>query len=96
LHPGTEIRAERFNQQMEMIAHDDIARKLPPVADHGSLESLDHPLSVRIIADDSLPGISPRHHVIDSALEFDPKSSGHVASLNRLELNVKPQTKNKG
>jgi hypothetical protein len=34
--------------------------------------------------------------VIDSALEFDPKSSGHVASLNRLELNVKPQTKNKG
>ena len=59
MHPGTEIRAGRFDQEMEMIAHDDIARKLPSVADHGLLESLDQPLSVRIIAADSLPGLSP-------------------------------------
>ena len=59
------------------------------------LESFDQPPPVRIVADDSLPGISPCHHVIDGALEFDPKSSWHARSLGGSNLAVKPQTKNK-
>ena len=41
-----------------------------------------------------MSGISPCHHVIDRALEFDPKSSWHVASRNCLGLDVNPQTTN--
>ena len=41
-----------------MIAHDDIRRELPTVADHGMFESFDQPPPVRIIADDFLPAIS--------------------------------------
>ena len=70
------------DQEMEMIAHDDITRELPVMANHGLLEPFDQPLPVRIIADDLLPRISPYHHVIDGALKFDPKSSWHVGSLN--------------
>lgn len=56
LHPGIEVRSACFDQQMDMIAHDDITRKLPTVADHGMFESLDRASTVRIIADGFLPG----------------------------------------
>jgi hypothetical protein len=46
---------------MNMIAHDDAAEGLPVVADGRLLETVDQPSSVRIIADDLLPGIAPRH-----------------------------------
>ena len=95
LHSGTEVRAARFGQQMEMIAHDDVTRELPTSADHGMLESFDQPPPVRIIADDFLAAISPCHHVIDGALEFDPKSSRHARSSGGCNSAVKPQTKNK-
>ena len=78
-----------------MIAHEDISRELPTVADHGMLESFEQPPPVRIIADDFLPGISSCHHLIDGALEFDPKSSWHACSLGGGNTFVKSQTKNK-
>jgi hypothetical protein len=37
------------------------------VANDGVLEDVDQPASIRIIADDFLPGIAPRYNVIDSA-----------------------------
>ena len=52
-----------------MIAHDDVAEELPVVADDRLLETVDQPTSVGIIADDLLPGVAPRHHVIDGTLK---------------------------
>ena len=40
---------------------------MPAMSDDGLLESVDQSASVRIIADDLLAGISPRHHMIDRA-----------------------------
>jgi hypothetical protein len=54
------VGAERFDQEMEMIARDGITRKLPAMANHGLLEPFDQPLPVRTIADNLLPRISPR------------------------------------
>jgi hypothetical protein len=48
-----------------MVAHDDVADELPVVADDRLLETVDQPTSARIIADDLLPGVVPRHHVIN-------------------------------
>jgi hypothetical protein len=38
----------------------------------GVLEAVDQTASIRIIADDFLPGIASRQHVIISVLKFDP------------------------
>ena len=41
------------------------------MANDGALEAVDQPAAVRIIADDLLPDVAPRHTVIDSALDFE-------------------------
>ncbi len=73
-----------------------VAKQIPAMADDGLLESVDEPASVRIIANDLLAGIPPRHHVIDGALELDSRSSWHLGSLEVRKLAVKRKTKNKG
>ena len=77
-----------------MIAHDDVTEQLPALADDGLFEPVNQPASVRIIADDLLPGIAPRHHVIDGPLKFDSQSSWHVERLDVRSLIVKLKTGN--
>ena len=50
------------------------------------LEAVDQPASIRIIADDFLPGIAPRHHVIISALKFGPWSPWDAGGTSDDEL----------
>jgi hypothetical protein len=77
LHARTEVRARGLDQEMKVISHDDVTQQIPPMADDELLGSVDQPASVRIIANVLLAGISPRHHVIDDAIEFDSQSSRH-------------------
>ena len=58
-----------------MIPHDDVAEHLPAIAYDGSLESVDWPTSVLIVANDLLAAVSPRHHVIDGPFEFNSQAS---------------------
>ena len=81
LHPRTEIRPRRLDHKMKVISHDDVRQQVPAMADDGLLKSVDQPASVRVIADDFLAGISPCHHVIDGALEFNSQSSWHGRRL---------------
>jgi hypothetical protein len=67
LHARTEVRARGLDQEMKVISHDDVTQQIPPMADDELLGSVDQPASVRIIANDLLAGIPPRHHVIDRA-----------------------------
>jgi hypothetical protein len=46
-------------------------------------------LAVVIVAEDRLPRIAPRHHVIESAVELDAKWPGHAASLVRSDARNK-------
>ncbi len=78
-----------------MISHNDVTQQLPAMADDGVLEPVKQPASVRIIADDLPPGVAPRHHVINGALEFDPQSSWHVGRLDARRPIVKLKTINK-
>ncbi len=78
-----------------MISHHDVTQQLPALADDGVLEPVKQPASVCIIADDLLPGVAQRHHVINGALEFDPKSSWHVGRLDARRPVVKLRTRNK-
>jgi hypothetical protein len=80
---------------MEMISHDDVTQHLPAMADDSVLQSVDQPASVRIIANELLPGITPRHHMIDGALEFDSQSSWHVARSDVRKPALKLKTRNK-
>jgi hypothetical protein len=66
------------------------------MSDDGSLESVDQPASVRVIANDLLPGIPSPHHVINGALELDSQSSWHLGRLEVRKPVVKRKTKNKG
>ena len=79
-----------------MISHDDVTQQIPAMADDGLLESVDQPASVRIIANDLLAGIPPRHHMINGALELDSQSSWHLERLKVRKPAVKRKTKNKG
>ncbi len=79
-----------------MISHDDVTQQIPAMADDGLLESVDQSASVRIIADDLLAGIPPRHHVIDGAFKLDPQSSWHFERLVIRKPAVKRKIKNKG
>ncbi len=51
------------------------------MANKGLLWPVDQPLPIPIIADDLPPGIAPRHHMINGASKFDPKSSRHAGRL---------------
>jgi hypothetical protein len=64
--------------------------------DDGLLESVNQSRSVRIIADDLLAGIPPRHHLIDGAFELDPQSSWRFEKARGPEIGCQPKTKNKG
>jgi hypothetical protein len=78
---------------MEMIAHDDVAEELPVAADDRLLETVDQPTSVGIIADDLLPGVAPRHHVIDGTLKLDPKSPWRVQSSDPRQIDFLAENK---
>jgi hypothetical protein len=79
---------------MEMISHHDVTQQLSAIADDRVLEPFDQPASVRIVADDLLPGIAPSHHVINGTLKFDPQSSWHVERLNVPKTGCQAKTKN--
>jgi hypothetical protein len=66
------------------------------MAADGLLASVDQPASVRIIANDLLAGILPRHHVIDRAFEHDSQSSWHLGRLRVRKPAVKQTTKHQG
>jgi hypothetical protein len=66
------------------------------MADRGAFEHLNQPTSVRIIADDLLPGIAPRHHLVNGALEFDTKSSRRARTLDIRQPIVNLETKKQG
>ena len=59
-------------------------------------DRVDQAAAVGIIADDLLPSITPRHHVINRFLEFDPQSSWHSRTQDIGRVVVKPKTKNQG
>ena len=60
------------------------------MGDFGSTE----PASVRIIADEFLPGTAPRHHVRDRNLGTDPKSSWRVPGLAARQTDRPAENKN--
>jgi hypothetical protein len=76
-----------------MIAHDDVAEELPVAADDRLLETVDQPTSVGIIADDLLPGVAPRHHVIDGTLKLAPKSPWRVQSSDPRQIDFLAENK---
>jgi hypothetical protein len=53
------------------------------------------PPSIRVIADDLLAGVAPRHDMVDGALVFDPKLSWHGERLRGGTLECQARTKNK-
>jgi hypothetical protein len=81
---------------MKVISHDDVTKQIPAMSDDGLLESVDQPASVRVIANDLLAAIPPRHNVINGALELDSQSSWHLGRLEAKKPAVKRKTKNKG
>jgi hypothetical protein len=60
------------------------------------LKPADQPASVGIIANDLLPSITLRHHVINRFLEFDPQSSWHAGRQDIGRAVVNRKTKNQG
>jgi hypothetical protein len=81
---------------MKVISDDDVRQQIPAMADDELLESVDQPTPVPIVANDLLARITPRHHVINGAFEFNSQSSWHDRSSEVGKPPVKRQTKNKG
>ena len=94
LHPHAEIGPGRLEQEVQMVIHDDIAEQLPSAAHNGALQTGDQSPPIRVVADDLLTGVAPRHDMVDGALVLDAQSSWHDESLRAADGGVKG-TKNK-
>ena len=80
---------------MEMIAQNDERQQFSAELPHRSLQIGEQPVAVLVVVDDLLPGVAPRHDMVDGALIFDPKSSWHAESLGSGALKGQAKTKNK-
>jgi hypothetical protein len=80
---------------LEVVASDDEAEQLQVRMGDGPCEVVDQALPALFIVDDVLPGITPRHDVVDGAVKFDAKSSWHFGMLTRAvpAWKEKPKTK---
>ncbi len=96
LHARAKVGTGRPEQQVEMISHDDVAEQLPSAAHDSLLKAGDQPPSVRIITDDLLACVAPRHDVIDGALKFDPQSPWHGARLDVRKTACQAENKKPG
>ena len=50
---------------MQMIRHEDERIEDPPRAPYGLFQRREQSAAVVVIADDVLPGVAARHHVVD-------------------------------
>jgi hypothetical protein len=72
-----------------MVVHEDVTNQLPSAPADSVLQARDEPSSIRVVADDFLSGVAPRHDMVDGTLELDPKSSWHDQSLRAADWGVK-------
>jgi hypothetical protein len=77
---------------MKTAAHDDVTQDLPV---DRLLAALDQTASVRVIADNVLPGIAPRHHATGGTLLPDPNSWRHVPSSVARQYDCPAENKNR-
>jgi hypothetical protein len=77
LHAGGQIRAGRFDHQMEMIGHKAERMSLPAGLPAGLPEGLQEQFPVRITQKNWLAPITPIHQVVNRSLVFDSKLSRH-------------------
>jgi hypothetical protein len=70
---------------MEVVFQYDAAEQLPAATDDRLFQAVDQPSSVRIIQDDLLSGIAPRHDMIDGVIKFDPESPWRAQTLRTFE-----------
>ena len=95
LHAPRKIGARRLEEQVQVVLHENEGEQFPAAAQHRAAQVIEQPFTVVVVANDALSGVSPRHHVIDSTLKLDSRSSWHPMSGTRpaLEFNEKPKTK---
>ena len=65
MHAVGEIGAGRLEHQMQMIGHEDERIKDPSRPPYGLFQRREQAAAVGVIADDDLPGVAERHHVVD-------------------------------
>jgi hypothetical protein len=80
---------------MKVVAHHDVTDELPLAAADRPLQSVEQSASIRIIADNPLPGVAPRYHVLNGARNSIRTRRGMpgVHAVNGLIVHAK--TKNK-
>jgi hypothetical protein len=93
LHSRAKVGATGFDQEMKVVAHYDVADERPLVSDDRLLQSVEQSASIRIIADNPLAGIAPRHPVIDGTLELNPKPPWHAPSLGAQRADCPAENK---
>jgi hypothetical protein len=74
-----------------MVTHDDVVDQLPAVADDRVLEAHDRPSLVRVTADNLLPSVAARDHVIDRALKFEPQSPWHAQRMDAEQTDCRAE-----
>jgi hypothetical protein len=78
-----------------MVAHDDVTQVRPIVANDRLLDAVDQPASIRVIADNLLPGVAPRLHVINAARKRIQSRRGVTRGSTLDKLIVQQKTNNK-
>ena len=89
LHPSNQIGFRSFHQEMIVITHDHITVNLPPCLFACFTQAFQQRSAFSGPSKDHLPPISPAHHVIKRAWEFDSNLPRHTGILNELTGSMK-------
>jgi len=81
LHSPGEVRLRSAQKEVNVIPHESKAEDLPPVSIHRPRESIHKSLVVCLVADNVVPPVAARHHMIDRTGEFETQRSSHASNL---------------
>ena len=82
-HPGDEVRARGFSDEMKMIGHEAPGVDLPAGLGAGFADGLEEEFAVFVAEEDGLAAVDAVHDVINRSRELDAQFSGHTR--NRMK-----------
>ena len=82
-HEFGKVAEWRFDQKMEMVAHEDVAVKFYRINIVGLDENLEKPLAICVVSEDGLPFVSAARDVVDRVRILDTEGPGHEQLISR-------------
>jgi hypothetical protein len=88
MHPHRQVGLRGFKKKVVVVCHEHEGVQPPTVDFHRSLQPIQPPLAIRVIANDSAALVATRHHVVQSPRQLDSQRSCHAPKLPPFRFRV--------